>query len=124
MTEIAQRLESQRDMVRKPVSALLWWCLPTAAGVAAGALRAPLNVNAVVWAVAFLWMGAGCFLNAQRCHRLHCYFSGPVFIAGAAVAAAVSDGLGSRSLLSYDVATTFALVGMTFVPEFVWRKYV
>ena len=28
-------------------------------------------------------MGIGCLVNARRCGRLHCYFTGPVFVLAA-----------------------------------------
>jgi hypothetical protein len=100
--------------------------LPIAIGVASGSLGLTLRENAAVWAVAFAWMAAGCFLNALRCHRLHCYFSGPVFLAGAVVAAAVASGVDhlSPSALNYDIAATFVLVLLSFTPEAFWRKYI
>jgi hypothetical protein len=111
-------------MARKPVSAILWWGLPIAVAMASDLLRPTLREIAAVWAVAFTWMAAGCFLNALRCHRLHCYFSGPVFLIGAVVAAALASGaaLPARAL-NYDIAATFVLVLLTFTPETFWRKY-
>jgi hypothetical protein len=124
MIQTAVDSRSQRDLARKPVSAFLWWCVPIAIGIASGSLGLTLRENAAIWAVAFTWMATGCFLNALRCHRLHCYFSGPVFLIGAIVAAAVAGGVAQASALNYDIAATFALVLMTFVPEGFWRKYI
>jgi len=36
-----------------------------------------------LWIPALLVMGVGCLVNASRCGRLHCYFTGPVFTLGA-----------------------------------------
>jgi len=124
MTDTAMDRRIQNDMARKPVSALLWWCLPIAIGIASGSLGLSLRETAAVWAVAFTWMAAGCFLNALRCHRLHCYFSGPVFLIGAVVAAALASGAAlPANSLNYDIAATFVLVLLTFTPETFWRKY-
>jgi hypothetical protein len=126
MTETALEPRSQHDLARKPVSAFLWWCLPIAIGIASGSAGLTLRENATVWAVAFTWMAAGCFLNALRCHRLHCYFSGPAFLGGALVAGAVASGVDhlSSSALNYDIAATFVLVLLSFTPEAYWRKYI
>jgi hypothetical protein len=124
MTETTLEMKSRQDMARKPVSAFLWWCLPIAIGIAAGSLGLALRENAAVWAVAFTWMATGCFLNALRCHRLHCYFSGPAFLIGAVIAAALASGVAlPATTLNYDIAVTFVLVLMTFAPETFWRKY-
>ena len=41
-----------------------------------------------LWAGAFCVMGIGCLINARHCHRLHCYFTGPLFLAAAGYAIA------------------------------------
>jgi len=70
-------------------------------------------------------MGIGCLLNARRCHRLHCYISGPAFFLGAATLAFFAAGvalLGPHSLNNI-VGVTLAVVLLSFVPEMVWRQY-
>ena len=124
MTDTAMDRRIQNDMARKPVSAFLWWGMPIVVAMAADLLRPTLREIAAVWAVAFTWMAAGCFLNALRCHRLHCYFSGPIFLIGAVVAAALASGAAlPANSLNYDIAATFVLVLLTFTPETFWRKY-
>ncbi|MHB8529083.1 MAG: hypothetical protein ACYC8V_06175 [Caulobacteraceae bacterium] len=80
---------------------------------------------AMVWAVAFVWMGLGCVLNALRCHRLHCYISGPLLLVGAALLALL--GAGVLSLGSHGVnlvtASTAVLVALSFAPEAICRRY-
>ena len=116
----------RHDMVRTPVSALLWWYLPGGLAFAFSALGLTLRETSAVWAIAFIWMGIGCALNAMRCHRLHCYVSAPAFFAGALAAALAGTGalqLGPFAL-NYIVWGTIGLVMLSFVPEMVWRKYV
>jgi hypothetical protein len=36
-----------------------------------------------LWIPAFLVMGIGCVANAARCGRVHCYFTGPLFLLAA-----------------------------------------
>jgi hypothetical protein len=55
-----------------------WW-LPKGAIVAALFAVAPLRAS--VWIVAFFWMGIACALNAQRCRRTHCRYTGPFYLA-------------------------------------------
>jgi len=57
---------------------LAWW-VPHAAMLAALFLRVP--VRAVVWIVALIWMGSACILNARRCGRTHCRYTGPYYLA-------------------------------------------
>lgn len=126
MAETIGSSANHRDMVGKPVSAFLWWYLPSAIGLTTMVVRMTLLETAAIWAVAFTWMGVGCFLNAVRCHRLHCYVSGPAFIVGAIAAALAGTGalqLGPHAL-NYIIWGTIGVVFLSFTPEFVWRKYV
>lgn len=117
---------SRNDLVGQPVSALLWWWLPAGLAVLAEATRLSLHELAAVWSAAFVWMAVGCFLNAYRCHRLHCYISGPAFLAGAIAAGLLASGAlaNGPNTLNFIAAGTFAMVCVSFLPEFVWRKYV
>jgi len=68
-----------RDLVGQKTGILLW-CLPTVAlvvGLGWTMLR-PWR-----WIPALLVMGIECLVNARRCDRLHCYFTGPVFVLAA-----------------------------------------
>src|SRR5262249_61191448 len=97
---------------------------PAPLGVGPGSVGLRRGENAAVWAVAFPWRAGGCFLNALRCHRLHCYFSGPVFLIGAVVAAALAIGVAlPATTLNYDIAATLVLALLTFTPETLWRRY-
>lgn len=81
---------------------------------------------AAAWTLAFLWMGAACLINARRCGRLHCYFSGPILLCGAALIGAIGFGgldLGPHALLA-AVAVTLSLAALTYALELIWGKYV
>ena len=118
-------LASRSDWFREPLSALLWWCVPILLGVAAEVLISSARVVAAVWAGAFVWMGVGCLSNASRCHRLHCYLSGPVFLVGAVVVNLLGFGaidLG-RHALENAVSVTLTLALLSFVPEWILGRY-
>lgn len=70
------------DWIRNPISLAIWWVVPIVAGNLADHLPLARPVTALVWAAALAWMGLGCILNARRCHRRHCYLSGPILLAG------------------------------------------
>jgi hypothetical protein len=93
--------ETADDWVRRPSMRLVWWCLPLAIGVAGNYFASSPRVAGFVWIVSFVWMGTGCILNARRCHRLHCYISGPAVFFGAVALALFAAGialLGPHSL--------------------------
>jgi hypothetical protein len=66
-------------------AAWLFWYGPLAVIVAASFW--PLGRNGL-GAGAFAVMGIGCLVNVSRCQRLHCYFTGPLFLAAAGYAIA------------------------------------
>ena len=46
----------------------------------AGDIPRPPIPKTIVWIVALGWMGTACLLNAKRCGRVHCQFTGPFFL--------------------------------------------
>jgi hypothetical protein len=117
--------EAAKDWVGRPGKGFVWWCLPLGIGFAANYFASSPRAAALVWMIAFVWMGTGCLLNARRCHRLHCYISGPAFIIGAAALALFAVGVAQlgRHSLNNIVGVTLAVALLSFVPEMFWRKY-
>jgi len=115
---------TRNDWVTRPGAGFFWWCLPLGLGFAANFLALPVRGTAIIWVFLFLWMGTGCILNARRCHRLHCYISGPTFLLGAAVLGLLAAGLlafGPHALNNI-VGVTLVVALLSFVPE-IWKKY-
>lgn len=114
-----------KDLARQPVSIILWWGLPIAVGAVAGLLHIPFRAGAAVCAVSFAWMATGCVLNATRCHRVHCYISGPVLLLGAIFAALVALGVTDVSPRTFSnaVSGTLVVALLSFIPEIVWKRY-
>ena len=54
------------------------WGLPGVI-VIAGIFFDPL-ARTLMWSGALLWQGVACLVNASRCGRTHCYFTGPFFL--------------------------------------------
>src|SRR5258708_9368908 len=71
--------QASRDWLGSVHTSLLaWWMLKAA--ILAG-LLVPVSVRALIWIVALIWMGAACILNARRCNRTHCRYTGPYYLA-------------------------------------------
>ena len=66
------------DWVGGTRTKLLAWWLPHAALVAG--LLAAVPARTAIWIAAFAWMGVACILNARRCGRTHCRFTGPYYL--------------------------------------------
>jgi hypothetical protein len=71
--------EASRDWLASTSSNFLAWWLPHAALLFG--LVVPVPIRVVVWTVALLWMGTACILNARRCGRTHCRYTGPYYLA-------------------------------------------
>jgi hypothetical protein len=115
---------TRNDRVTRPGAGFIWWCLPLGFGFAANFLALPARGIAIIWATSFVWMGTGCILNARRCHRLHCYISGPVFLLGAAALGLLAAGFLGFGLHAPNniVGVTLVVALLSFVPE-IWKKY-
>jgi hypothetical protein len=51
------------------------------------------GARAVVWIAMLIWMGGACVVNARRCRRTHCRYTGPFFLAMAMAVLAYILGL-------------------------------
>ena len=70
---------TSRDWLGSAHTSLLAWWVPNAA-ILAG-LFVPVSFRAVIWIIALIWMGTACILNARRCNRTHCRYTGPYYLA-------------------------------------------
>ena len=118
--------ETRNDWVTRPGMAFVWYGLPLGVGLATNFF--PLSPRAIplVWMGSLIWMGTGCILNARRCHRLHCYITGPALLLAAAALAALATGvplLGPHSLNAI-LGVTLVVALLSFVPEIIWGKYI
>ncbi len=114
----------QRDWVSGPASYAIAWGLPSAAMVAA--IWAAPGLRAGVWAAALVWMGTACLVNARRCGRVHCRFTGPFFLVMAVVV--VLHGLGAISLgprgwAWIGIAIALGTAAIWILSERLWGRY-
>lgn len=83
-------------------------------------------VEATLWAIPLTAYGLACSVNALRCGRIHCYFTGPFLLAVAALVLLLGFGFvdlgpdGGRWLVLVVVAG-FAI--LRYLPERRWGRY-
>jgi hypothetical protein len=114
----------QRDVLCSGTKMFLFWCLPAFAF--ASGFFVSSGVRTVLWTLSLGFMGAICLVNASRCGRIHCYFTGPFFI----LAAVTSLGYGI-GLLSFGPSgwkwigniTTIGAIVLSAIPKFVLGRY-
>lgn len=70
--------EPRKDWVGTTRSFTFAWGIPILVIVATAFAESPLRTLA--WAAALAWMGTACLLNARRCGRTHCRYTGPYFL--------------------------------------------
>ena len=66
------------DWLQRPGASLSAWWIPKI--VIFAALLVPVLCRAAIWIAALAWMGAACILNARRCGRTHCRYTGPYYL--------------------------------------------
>lgn len=86
----------------------------------------PLAAIITIMSGALIWMGLACVLNAKRCRRRHCYYSGPIFIIGGIAVLLVGFEVVSlgRDGLILVVGATLTLALLTYLSEPIFGKYV
>ncbi|MGH8320951.1 MAG: hypothetical protein ACRESX_06150 [Gammaproteobacteria bacterium] len=70
----------QRDLLASAQTRLLFWLpwlLILIGGFIGGVTRT------VLWTVGFSVAGAACLVNARRCGRRHCFYTGPLYLLAA-----------------------------------------
>lgn len=108
----------EHDLVSSKLAWLLW-CVPLAvflAGIFWG------KVRIWGWPPALAVAGISCVVNARRCGRFHCRFTGPLYLLGAL--AALLSGLGIVPLRwEWILAVILGGSVLAFAPEWIGRKY-
>lgn len=56
----------------------LAWGAPLLAIIAGSLVDVPART--AIWTGALVWMGSACLMNAGRCGRMHCRFTGPFYL--------------------------------------------
>jgi hypothetical protein len=106
-------VQGSRDWLASAGSYVLAWGLPHFAIIAG--LAAPVPARTAVWTVALLWMGAACLINARRCGRTHCRFTGPYYLAMIAPVLVFGSGLVALGFSGWLVLAALILLGSKII---------
>ena len=71
-------------------------------------------------------MSIACLLNAWRCGRMHCYFTGVFFLLGAVATPAYRFGFLPLGTDGWDLLGYSILIGgitLRYLPEWLWGSY-
>ena len=117
-------VQRSHDWLQIPRTSLLAWWIPWIAVIAG--LFAPALVRMAIWIVALSWMGTACILNAKRCGRTHCRYTGPYYLAMSAPVVALGYGFVSGGIYAWVVLASVILLGsklLWWATERAWGKY-
>jgi hypothetical protein len=115
---------SAQDWLRRPQSKLLAWWVPHAAIVAA--LAAPVPARTTVWIAALIWMGMACIMNAKRCGRTHCRYTGPYYLTMMVPVLVLGSSFASVGVYAWVALAGVILLGRKFIwwaTERAWGKF-
>src|SRR5215510_3315186 len=117
-------VQSSRDWLRSQRTQLLAWKIPQAVIIAG--LLAPERLRAAVWIVALLWKGTACILNARRCGRTHCRYTGPFYLAMILPVLALGLGIVSSGFYRWIALGAVIILGSNliwWVTERAWGRF-
>jgi hypothetical protein len=116
--------QRSRDWLRTPRASLLAWWIPEAA-ILAG-LLVPATGRAAIWIIALSWMGTACILNARRCGRTHCRYTGPYYLAMIVPTFVFGSGIVAVGIYGWLALACIILLGdklIWWVTEWSWGKF-
>jgi hypothetical protein len=114
----------ERDFLCQGPSACLLWGAPWVA-FALG-FGAPPGLRTVLWTTSLAFMGVACLVNASRCGRIHCRFTGPFFILGALTSLGYGLDLlpfGPSGWKWIGAVTIIGAIALTCIPEVILGRY-
>jgi hypothetical protein len=106
-------LHASRDWLSGAGSYVLAWGLPHFVIIAA--LLVPVPVRTAIWILALVWMGAACLINARRCGRTHCWFTGPYYLLLIAPVAVLGSGLIAAGFAAWLALAGLILLGSKLI---------
>lgn len=115
-----------RDLLSDRQVAGAAYGLPIAVLLVSGIFPMPALLRAAIWAICLSVMGAACALNALRCGRTHCYFTGPFFFFMALLALLYGVGIVPLGRSGWNVialSTVAGTVVLYYVPELLFGRY-
>jgi hypothetical protein len=115
-----------RDILRiRRVAAAVFW-LPAAVLVASAFVPLSMVSRTAIWVVCLTTVGIGCVVNAFRCGRTHCYFTGPFFLLLALLALLFGLGIAPLGARGWNIIALAAAVGailLCCLPETYFGRY-
>jgi len=117
---------ASRDILSNAASTAVLFGLPIVVLFVSGFFQIGQGWRTAVWVVALAIMGTTCVINALRCGRVHCYVTGPFFLAMAVVALLYGVGVIPLGTHGWNLIGGAVLIGaliLCCLPEAFLGKY-
>ena len=124
--ETSPRSCNSRDILANPRLSLILFWLPAIVIVAAGNFHISDGWRTAIWTAALATMGTACSVNAARCGRVHCYLTGPFFLAMALLTLLYGLGevpLGRNGWSLIGLIILAGAILLCCLPEWLFGKY-
>ena len=124
LPDVSKSRSPERDLLCRGPSTFLLWCVPWV--VFALGFSAPPALKMILWTTSLAFMGVACLVNASRCGRIHCLFTGPFFILGAVASLGYGLGvlpLGASGWKWIGTVTIIGAIALTCIPELILGRY-
>ena len=114
-----------KDFTLDRVAATLLWRIPHIVFLI-GIFTNPM-LRTILWSSALSTAGIACLINAYRCGRIHCFYTGPFYIVMAILS--LSYGVGFFQFVEFGwvlIGGVVVVLGpiLTRVPESIYGKYI
>ena len=89
-------------------------------------LLLPVPARTLVWGIAVGWMGVACMINARRCNRTHCRYTGPYYIASIVPVIAIGAGFAPVGIIGWISLGAIIIAGAGLIwwsSERAWGKF-
>ena len=104
----------QNDLLGSRWALLLWWG-PWVLIVIGGLSAISGNTTrTVLWTVGFAVAGAACLVNAHRCGRRHCFYTGPLYLLAALASLLYGLGVLPLGVNGWGWIVGIAVIGSLF----------
>ena len=114
-----------KDFTADRVTASLLWGVPHIVFII-GIFTNPM-LRTILWPSALSIAGTACLINAFRCGRMHCYFTGPFYLLMAVLSLLYGIGILHFGHLGWIwIGSAVVIVGpiLTRIPERIYGKYI
>jgi hypothetical protein len=117
-------IQSSRDWLGNIRTNMIAWWIPHAAILAALFIAVPARTG--IWIASLVWMGTACMLNARRCGRTHCRYTGPYYFAMILLVLALGLSVSAANIYGWLVLGAAIVLGSKVIwwtTERAWGKF-